>query len=154
MYLIAESVGMSTHCLVYIYTTERIGSRRDLTVESVFRQVPGKKPHRPFLYIVLPRSSVLFACLSRKLRSRGSGDASNEEAPPCDPKSNNLYSYNAKRVVKGDFHVLVDMETKDSLKRCAIMVMGKKIGLAHADLLYHIKLNIFFFCYVLTPIWF
>ena len=34
-------------------------------------------------------------------RSMESGDASDEEAPPCDPKSNNLTK---KRVVKGNFH--------------------------------------------------
>ena len=33
--------------------------------------------------------------------------------------------------------MLVDMETEDGLKRCAIMVVTKKIGLACADLLYH-----------------
>ena len=33
--------------------------------------------------------------------------------------------------------MLVDMETKDGLKRCAIMVVTKKICLAHAYLLYH-----------------
>ena len=39
--------------------------------------------------------------------------------------------------------MLVDMETKDGLKRGAIMVVTKKIGLAHADLLYHKTKNIF-----------
>ena len=38
--------------------------------------------------------------------------------------------------------MLVDMETKDGLKRHAIMVITKKIGLAHADLLYHKTRNI------------
>ena len=36
------------------------------------------------------------------------------------------------------------METKDGLKRHAIMVIVKKIGLAHADLLYHKTKNILF----------
>ena len=40
--------------------------------------------------------------------------------------------------------MLVDMETEDSLKRCAIMVVTKKIGLAHADLLYYKTKNILF----------
>ena len=40
--------------------------------------------------------------------------------------------------------MLVDMEAKDSLKRHAIMVIAKKIGLAHADLLYHKTKNILF----------
>ena len=39
--------------------------------------------------------------------------------------------------------MLVDMETEDSLKRGAIMVFAKKIGLACADLLYHKTNNIF-----------
>ena len=33
--------------------------------------------------------------------------------------------------------MLVDMETKDGLKRRAVMVIAKKIGLARADLLYY-----------------
>ena len=38
--------------------------------------------------------------------------------------------------------MLVAMETEDSLRRGAIMVIAKKIGLAHADLLYHKTNNI------------
>ena len=38
--------------------------------------------------------------------------------------------------------MLVPMETKDSLRRGAIMAIAKKIGLAHADLLYHKTNNI------------
>ena len=76
-----------------------------------------------------------------------SSDASNEEAPPCDPKSNNLMQKEQAKM----FSMLVDMETEDGLKRGAIMVITKKIGLAHADLLYH-NTNIFLFCYVL--LWF
>ena len=41
-------------------------------------------------------------------------------------------------------------ETEDSLKRHAIMVITKKIGLAHADLLYHKTKNILFL--LCTPI--
>ena len=44
--------------------------------------------------------------------------------------------------------MLVGIETEDGLKRGAIMVITKKIGLACADL----QLKIFFFCYVLQ--WF
>ena len=40
--------------------------------------------------------------------------------------------------------MLVDMETEDSLKRCAVMVVTEKIGLAHADLLYYKTKNIHF----------
>ena len=40
--------------------------------------------------------------------------------------------------------MLVDMETEDGLKRHAIMVITKKIGLACADLLYHKTKNILF----------
>ena len=64
-----------------------------------------------------------------------SGDASDEEAPPCDPKSNNLTQKERSKMIS----MLVDMETEDSLKRHAIMVVAKKIGLAHADLLYYYK---------------
>ena len=67
-----------------------------------------------------------------------SGDASDEEEPPCDPKSNNLMQKEWSKVIS----MLVDMETEDGLKRHAIMVIAKKIGLAHADLLYHKAKNI------------
>ena len=40
--------------------------------------------------------------------------------------------------------MLVDMETEDSLKRGAIMVIAKQFGLACADLLYHKTKNILF----------
>ena len=69
-----------------------------------------------------------------------SGDASDEEAPPCDPKSNNLMQKEWLKVIS----MLVDMETKDGLKRHAVMVVAKKIGLACADLLYHETKNILF----------
>ena len=70
-----------------------------------------------------------------------SGDASDEGAPPCDPKSNNLMQKEWLKVI---------METIDSLKRHAIMVITKKIGLAHADLLYHKTKSILFL--LCTPI--
>ena len=40
--------------------------------------------------------------------------------------------------------MLVDVQTEDGLKRHAIMVITKKIGLAHADLLYYRTKNILF----------
>ena len=73
-----------------------------------------------------------------------SGDASDDEAPLCDRKSNNLMQKEWSKVIS----MLVDIETEDDLKRCAIMVIAKKIGLACAALLYY-KTKIFFFCYVL-----
>ena len=66
-----------------------------------------------------------------------SGDTSNEEAPPCDPKSNNLTKKEQSKVIS----MVVDMETEDSLKRCAVMVIAKKIRLAHAVLLYYINIK-------------
>ena len=40
--------------------------------------------------------------------------------------------------------MVVDIETKHGLKRCAVMVVTKQIGLACADLLYYITNNIHF----------
>ena len=65
-----------------------------------------------------------------------SGDASSLEASPCDPKSNNQMEKEQSKVIS----MLVDMETEDGLKRCAIA----KIGLAHADLLYYKTKDILF----------
>ena len=67
-----------------------------------------------------------------------SGDASNKEAPPCGPKSNNLMKKEWLKAIS----MVVDMETKDGLKRCPIMVIAKKIQLACADLLYYKCKNI------------
>ena len=67
-----------------------------------------------------------------------SGDASDEEAPPCDPKSNNL----TKKEWWKATSMVVDMETKHGLKRCAVMVVTRKIRLACADLLYYKHKNI------------
>ena len=67
-----------------------------------------------------------------------SGDASDKEAPPCDPKSNNLTKNERLKAIS----MVVDMETEDGLKRPAIMVVAKKIQLAHADLLYNKCTNI------------
>ena len=70
-------------------------------------------------------------------RSMESGDASDKEASPCEPISNNQMQKKQPKVIS----MLVDMETEDGLKRHAVMVVTKKIGLAHADLLYYIKLK-------------
>ena len=73
-------------------------------------------------------------------QSMDSGDASDEEASPCDPISNNQTQKEQSKAIS----MLVDMETKDGLKRCAVMVVAKKIDLAHADLLYYKTKNIHF----------
>ena len=67
-----------------------------------------------------------------------SGDASDEEAPPCDPKSNNPMQKEWSKAIS----MVVDIETEDGLKRHAVMVVAKKIWLAHADLLYYKHKNI------------
>ena len=71
--------------------------------------------------------------------------ASNEEAPPCDPKSNNQTKKERSKAIS----MVVDMETEDGLKRRAVMVVAKKSWLARGNLLYYIKIKIFFFYYVL-----
>ena len=68
-----------------------------------------------------------------------SGDASNEDTPPCDPKSNNLTQKEQAKVIS----MLVHMETEDSLKRGAIMVVAKKLAW-HVQTYSTIKLEIFF----------
>ena len=50
-----------------------------------------------------------------------SGDASNEEAPPCNPKRKDLTQKEWLNVIS----MRVAMETEDSLKRGAIMVITK-----------------------------
>ena len=75
-----------------------------------------------------------------------SGDASDEEAPPCDPKSNNQTKKERLKAIS----MVVDMETEDGLKRLAVMVVAKKIWLAHANLLYYKDKNILFL--LCTPI--
>ena len=70
-----------------------------------------------------------------------SGDASNEEAPPCDPKSNNLMQREWLKVIS----MLVGMETKDGLKRGAIMVITKILDW-HVQTYSTIKLNSFLLC--------
>ena len=46
--------------------------------------------------------------------------------------------------------MLVDMETEDGLKRCAVMVVAEKIGLPRADLLYYKCKN--FLLLLCTPV--
>ena len=53
-----------------------------------------------------------------------SGDASNEEAPPSDPKRKDLMQ---KEWLKAN-SMQAAMETKDSLRRGVIMVVAKKLA--------------------------
>ena len=53
-----------------------------------------------------------------------SGDTSDEEAPPCDPKSNNLTQNEWSKGIS----MVIGMETEDSLKRHASMVIAKKFS--------------------------
>ena len=62
-----------------------------------------------------------------------SGDASNEEAPPCEPKRKDLMQKEQTKMIS----MLV--ETEDSLRRGAIMVITKKVGLAHAEQKVHMS---------------
>ena len=80
----------------------------------------------------------------KKVQVWQSGDTSNEEAPSCDPKRKDLMQKEQSKVIS----MLVAMEMEDGLRRGAIMVITEKIGLAHADLLYH-KTKKLFYCYVL-----
>ena len=59
-----------------------------------------------------------------------SGDASNKEAPPCDPKRKDLMQKELSKAIS----MLVAMETEDGVRKGAIMVVAKKIGLACTDL--------------------
>ena len=77
-----------------------------------------------------------------------SGDASNKEAPPSDPKSNNLTQKAQSKAIS----VVVDIETEDSLKRHAFIIIANKLGW-HVETYSTIKVKICYFCYVL-PIWF
>ena len=79
-------------------------------------------------------------------RSMESGDASDEEASPCDPISNNQTQKERSKVIS----MLVDMETEDGLKRHAVMVVAEKIGLPRADLLYYKCKN--FLLLLCTPV--
>ena len=75
-----------------------------------------------------------------------SGEASDEEASPCDPISNNQTQKERSKAIS----MLVDMETKDGLKRRAVMVVAEKIGLPRADLLYYKCKN--FLLLLFTPV--
>ena len=76
--------------------------------------------------------------LYRFQQSMESGDTSDEEAPPCDPKSNNLTKKEWSKAIS----MVVDMETEDGLKRCAVRVVAKKIRLECAFLHYYKHQNI------------
>ena len=79
-------------------------------------------------------------------RSMESGDASDEEASPCDPVSNNQTQKERSKAIS----MLVDMETEDGLKRRAVMVVAEKIGLPRADVLYYKSKN--FLLLLCTPV--
>ena len=55
-------------------------------------------------------------------QSMESGDASDKEAPRCDPKINNLMQKEQSKAIS----MVVYMETKDGLKRCATMVITSR----------------------------
>ena len=76
-----------------------------------------------------------------------SGDTSDEEATPCDPKRKDQMQKEKLKAVS----MLCNMETKDGLRRGAIMVIAKKVGW-HVQTYSTIKLKILFYCYVL--LWF
>ena len=58
-----------------------------------------------------------------------SGDTSNEEAPPCDPKRKDLMQKEQLKAIS----MIVAMKTDDGLRRGTIMVVTKKTGLACAE---------------------
>ena len=64
-----------------------------------------------------------------------SGDVSDDEEPPCDPKSNNLMQNEWLKEIS----MLVAMETEDSLSMGAIMVTAKEFGITHAEQKVHIS---------------
>ena len=64
-----------------------------------------------------------------------SGDASNEDAPPCDPKRKDLTQKEWSNAIS----MLVAMETEDGLKRGAVTVIAKNSWLAHAEQKAHIS---------------
>ena len=70
--------------------------------------------------------------------------ASNEEAPPCDPKSNNQTKKERSKAIS----MVVDMETEDGSKDVPSWLSPKKFGW-HVETYSTIKIKIFFFCYVL-----
>ena len=76
-----------------------------------------------------------------------SGDASDEEAPPCDPIRKDLMQKEQSKVKS----MLVAMDTKDSLRRGAIIFIAKKFAW-HEQTYSTIKLKILFYCYVLLQL--
>ena len=64
-----------------------------------------------------------------------SGDASDKEAPPCDPKRKDLMQKEQSKAIS----MLVAMETEDSLRRGAIMVVTQKFNLAYAEQKVHMS---------------
>ena len=60
-------------------------------------------------------------------QSMESGDASDKDTPPCDPKRKDLMQKEWSKAIS----MLVAMETKDGLRRGAIMVVTQKIGVGH-----------------------
>ena len=73
-----------------------------------------------------------------------SGDASDKEAPPCEPKRKDLMQKEQLKVIS----MLIAMEIKESLRRGAIMVIAKKLAW-HVQTYSTITLKILFYCYVL-----
>ena len=82
-------------------------------------------------------------------QSMESGDASDEEAPPCDPKSNNPMQKQQSKAIS----TVADIETEDGLKRRAIMVVAKKFSW-HMQIYFTINVKIFYYFSVLlcTPV--
>ena len=70
--------------------------------------------------------------------------ASNEEAPPCDPKSNNQTKKSGRR----RFPWLLTWKPKTASKDVPSWSSPKKFGW-HMETYSTIKIKIFFFCYVL-----
>ena len=80
-------------------------------------------------------------------RSIESGDASDEEASPCDPKSNNPMHKEQSKAIS----MVVDIETEDALKDVPSWLSPKIFGW-HVQTYSTIKVKIFCCCYVL--LWF
>ena len=68
-----------------------------------------------------------------------SGDVYDKEAPPCNPKRKDLTQKEWSKAIS----MLVAMETKDSPRRGAIMVIAKKLAW-HVQAYSTIKLKVFF----------
>ena len=77
-----------------------------------------------------------------------SGDASDEETPPCDPKNNNQMKKEWSKAIS----MVVDMETEDGFKRHAVMVIAEKKSGWHVQTYSTMNVKIFWYCHVL--LWF